>query len=142
MPSTNSVTVPLTRSLLGLPSKAILIDAYVPRAVALLDRAFGDALTPEELQTLIALLGRVEASASCIGRSGASVATMTMVELPFARDGSGAAPANESKVKKSMGERSRMETDLSAFLSGRCDQTMVNFNGREIVDDQAQCVGL
>lgn len=36
------------------------IDAYVPRAVAMLDQAFGDALNPDELRTAIGLLERIE----------------------------------------------------------------------------------
>ncbi len=39
------------------------IDAYVPHAVALLDDAFAAALTRDELQTLLGLAERVQASA-------------------------------------------------------------------------------
>ncbi len=38
------------------------IDAYVPHAVVLLEQAFGTALNPDELMSLLEMLGRVEAA--------------------------------------------------------------------------------
>ncbi|TPV97328.1 MAG: winged helix-turn-helix transcriptional regulator [Myxococcales bacterium FL481] len=40
------------------------IDAYVPHAIALLDRTYGEALSPGERKAFVDLLGRVEATAA------------------------------------------------------------------------------
>ncbi|MCP4499232.1 MAG: MarR family transcriptional regulator [Deltaproteobacteria bacterium] len=45
------------------PHGEFTIDAYIPRAIALLDEAFATVLTRDELRTLLDLVARVEASA-------------------------------------------------------------------------------